>query len=209
MVTPGRPRHEHDASPFDPDVQRAMARWPDVPECYGWLGLDMRGRWLLQGEPLKYRNLSEFIARNYWHDEHGRWFFQNGPQRVYLELEYTPWVYRIEPPQRIVTHTGRTVERLDGAYIDEQGRCLLETELGIGLLEGRDLPLLAAQLEAAGGEPLDDEALAACIERLAAGDHVRLQLRWHEGTVPVHPVRAAQVPERFGYVPRPTADDGA
>lgn len=184
-----------------------MARWPTVPECYGWLGLDARGRWLLQGEPLKHPKLAEFIARNYWHDEHGRWFFQNGPQRVFVELEYTPWVCRIEPPARIVTHTGRAARRLDGVYVDEEGRCLLDTDLGVGLLEGRDLPLLAARLEGAGGEALDDEAMAACVERLAAGEDARLRLRWRDRTVPVRAVRAAQLPERFGYVPHPSAEE--
>jgi hypothetical protein len=31
-----------------------------------------------------------FIQRNYDHDAQGQWFFQNGPQRVYVELEATP-----------------------------------------------------------------------------------------------------------------------
>ena len=29
---------------------RSMAKWPNVPAVYGWLTLDRRGNWLLQGE---------------------------------------------------------------------------------------------------------------------------------------------------------------
>ena len=24
-----------------------MAKWPNVPHCYGWLGLDARGHWFM------------------------------------------------------------------------------------------------------------------------------------------------------------------
>ena len=33
---------------MDELVQQAMAKWPNVPHCYGWLGLDARGRWYLR-----------------------------------------------------------------------------------------------------------------------------------------------------------------
>ena len=82
-------------------VRQAMAKWPNVPHCWGWLGLDARGNWYMRddraqtagtflqskGSLLKHEKLIDFIARNYEHDEHGQWFFQNGPQRVYVELE--------------------------------------------------------------------------------------------------------------------------
>ena len=29
-------------------VLQAMAKWPNVPDCYGWLGLDARGHWHLR-----------------------------------------------------------------------------------------------------------------------------------------------------------------
>ncbi|MCD6666313.1 MAG: DUF2946 family protein, partial [Hydrogenophaga sp.] len=28
---------------MDEIVKAAMAKWPQVPACYGWLGLDARG----------------------------------------------------------------------------------------------------------------------------------------------------------------------
>ena len=32
---------------MDDIVLQAMVKWPKVPACYGWLGLDARGRWYL------------------------------------------------------------------------------------------------------------------------------------------------------------------
>lgn len=28
---------------MDDIVKQAMVKWPNVPDCYGWLGLDARG----------------------------------------------------------------------------------------------------------------------------------------------------------------------
>ncbi len=67
--------------------------------------LDRRGNWRMRdeaaqaagspGTPIRHEALLGFINRNYDADEHGQWFFQNGPQRVYVELGYTPWVVRL------------------------------------------------------------------------------------------------------------------
>ena len=90
---------------MDDIVRQALAKWPDVPHCTGWLLLDRRGDWRLRddaaqaagalGSPIRHAALIAFIARNYEADEHGQWFFQNGPQRVYVELAYTPWIVRL------------------------------------------------------------------------------------------------------------------
>ena len=34
---------------MDEIVRAAMEKWPNVPDLYGWLALDGRGRFLLQG----------------------------------------------------------------------------------------------------------------------------------------------------------------
>ena len=79
---------------MDDQVLKGMARWPNVPAVFGWLALDRRGTWLLQDDPITNPVVTAYIGRNYEHDADGRWFFQNGPQRVYVALEYTPLVYR-------------------------------------------------------------------------------------------------------------------
>ena len=72
----------------------AIAKWPNVPACYDWLSLDRRGDWRLQGERVMHSGLINFINRQYGCDESGCWFLQNGPQRVFVNLAYTPWVFR-------------------------------------------------------------------------------------------------------------------
>jgi len=98
---------------MDDIVRQALLKWPDVPDCFGWLGLDARGNWFMRddrvqaqgpfaggtvqskGSQLKHEKLIEFIQRNYQPDAQGQWFFQNGPQRVYVELEATPLIWRV------------------------------------------------------------------------------------------------------------------
>ena len=33
---------------MDEIVKKAMAKWPNVPACSGWLGLDARGQWYMR-----------------------------------------------------------------------------------------------------------------------------------------------------------------
>src|SRR3954464_8518308 len=132
---------------MDDVVKQAMAKWPNVPAVYGWLGVDRRGRWLIKGEPISNPRVTEFIARNYAHDGQGRWFFQNGPQRVFVELRCVPFVYRVaksidSAKLHMQTHTGRDVETIVGAWIDDQGGLLLNTEHGAGALDDRDLDVI-------------------------------------------------------------------
>src|SRR3954470_11953753 len=87
-----------DNGSMDDIVRQAIAKWPNVPHCWGWLGLDARGNWYMRdgraqaagplppsrGAVLRHEKLVDFIQRNYDAAELGRWFFQNGPQRVYV-----------------------------------------------------------------------------------------------------------------------------
>lgn len=141
---------------MDDIVRQAMAKWPHVPDCYGWLGLDARGNWFMRDEPcqrlgafdsgvpgakgaeLKHDKLRSFIERNYERDANGCWFFQNGPQRVYVELEQTPWIWRIQPGGAICSHTGLQA-KVRRALTDQFGHLYLETHLGIGLVHPQDV----------------------------------------------------------------------
>src|SRR3546814_2832342 len=89
---------------MDSSVKAALAKWPDVPAVYGWLSLDERGRWRLHpqgdaahggpGESIDNTQIQAFIGRNYASDSQGRWYFQNGPQRVYVRLDAAPCLLR-------------------------------------------------------------------------------------------------------------------
>jgi hypothetical protein len=122
---------------MDESVVRSMTKWPDVPDVYGWLSLDRRGNWLIKGERIGNAALREFISRNYQPDSQGRWFFQNGPQRVFVTLAYVPLVVRHEG-ELLLDQCGRAFSLIE-TFVDEEGSVLLLGESGIALLDDRDL----------------------------------------------------------------------
>ena len=171
---------------MDDIVRQAMAKWPNVPDCYGWLGLDARGAWYMRddriqaqgafpqpkGSLLRHDKLVEFIQRNYAPDEAGRWFFQNGPQRVFVELEATPLILRIGEGLQLSTHTGQPAQAR-ACLLDEHGHLYLDTDLGLGLVHTLDMQAAADAVEA--------------------------------GTWVPETVAEADLPRRFGFVRSPAA----
>ena len=149
---------------MDDIVKQAMAKWPNVPHCYGWLGLDARGNWYLRddaaqsagpfagggsaakGSRLQHAKLIEFIQRNYAADAQGQWYFQNGPQRVYVELEATPWIWRVDYGQRVTAHDGTPTD-WQACWMDERGWLYCETTLGFGLVHTQDVGTAAEAIE--------------------------------------------------------------
>ena len=126
---------------MDDVVARSIARWPNVPAVYGWLELDRRGNWRIKGERIANAALREFIARNYEADSRGCWFFQNGPQRVFVRLAYTPWVVHYEG-DAVVDQCGGPYD-VKGVFLDEEGSVLLVQDRKIALLDDRDLARFA------------------------------------------------------------------
>jgi len=75
---------------MDDIVKAALTKWPNVPNCFGWLGLDARGNWFMRddqaqaagpfaggstvskGSLLRHDKLIDFIQRNYEADTSGR-----------------------------------------------------------------------------------------------------------------------------------------
>jgi hypothetical protein len=127
----------------DEIVARSLAKWPNVPAVYGWLLLDRRGNWRIKGETIGNPALRDFIGRNYQADEKGRWYFQNGPQRVYVSLAYTPLVVRYEG-DGLVDHCGRPFIAAE-ALEDDEGSVLFPGSGTVGLLDDRDLARFAEQ----------------------------------------------------------------
>ena len=162
---------------MDDIVKQALIKWPHVPHCCGWLGLDARGNWFMRddraqalgpfaggtadskGSQLKHEKLIEFINRNYEHDSQGQWFFQNGPQRVYVELESTPLIWRVSEDFSICDHTGKP-GRLQRVLLDEEGRLYLDADSGIGLVHTMDMNQAANAVEQGLWVPQDCESAA-------------------------------------------------
>ena len=156
---------------MDEIVLAALKKWPNVPACYGWLALDARGDWYMRddrvqaagafpavkGSRIEHEKLREFIERNYAADAAGAWFFQNGPQRVYVELEAAPWVWRLsvdDGPTHVQAHT-RATAQVASSWLDEQGRLFLATDLGLGLVHTQDMLLASSWVESGEWAPRD------------------------------------------------------
>lgn len=197
---------------MDEIVLRGMAKWPNVPAVYGWLTLTRRGQWLIRGDPVEHAALTAYIGRNYEHDAAGRWFFQNGPQRVFVQLEYTPMVYRASLAAdgllALETHVGSKPAALSGAWLDENGTLLIETDLGAGVIHDRDLEYLASAFIDATGNPPTDDTLDSLLERVQNGDASALWLDYHGSKLQVEPLQASEAPRQFGFDPCPTAPEG-
>lgn len=155
---------------MDDIVKAALRKWPNVPHCYHWLALDARGNWYMRddriqaagpfpqvkGSRIDHEKLLEFIERNYACDEAGAWFFQNGPQRVYVELEAAPFVWRINdaPQWPVVSHTGLPAQ-VNSSWLDENGRLFLQTTIGFGLVHTLDMGLAAQAVESGHWQPAE------------------------------------------------------
>jgi hypothetical protein len=149
---------------MDDIVKQAMVKWPDVPDCFGWLGLDARGNWYMRderiqmlgafdganpaskGSLLQHDKLIEFIGRNYGVDLLGQWYFQNGPQRVYVELQATPLIWRIQGDFSVKDHIGRSAS-VRRCILDEIGHVYLESDAGFGMVHTQDMGLAADAIE--------------------------------------------------------------
>lgn len=193
-------------------VHRALARWPNVPALYGWLQLDRRGRWLIRHETISRVQIIDTIGRNYAADEQGRWYFQNGPQRGYVQLETAPLVLRTTGDgATLETHSGRIVEHASAAYLDEEGSLMLQTEHGPGALVADDLDWALQRLLPESGTTLED-ALDAALA-LPGGSRTALRLRWQtpaqQAELAVLRLDFADAPVQLGYVRDPQPDPPA
>lgn len=99
-----------------------------------------------KGSVLRHDKLIEFIGRNYEADAQGRWYFQNGPQRVYVELEATPYIWRLNERYEPTAQTGQATQVI-ACLVDETGRVYLHTSLGLGLVHTLDVGLVADAVE--------------------------------------------------------------
>lgn len=177
-----------------PDSSVPAIKWPNVPACYGWLSLDRRGNWRLKGEVVRHAGLIAFINRNYAADDNGNWAFRNGPQKVYVALDYAPLVLRLGVGGELTTHTGMPAGEASAAFMDEEGSILLDVAPGIGLLDDRDLSAFLAACLDANGIAASDAALLDAMQGSGA-------ITWRG--LPLQSMRRADLPRRFNFRPEP------
>jgi len=198
---------------MDAAVLAALRRWPDVPAVYGWLSLDARGRWRLHadggahrqpgqaGELIGNAGLRAFIDRNYSVDAHGQWFFQNGPQRVYVRLDAAPYIIRLAGDGvALTTHTGQALDAVTQWLLDDDGHLYADTPIGAGRVDDRDLTaLLPRLLDTHAGTLLDAlEHGASCGTLCLPGLAI----------APWRRTATENIPAQLGFVARPQPVQG-
>jgi hypothetical protein len=151
------------------------------------------------GDRIANAALLNFINRNYAHDGDGRWYFQNGPQRVYVDLEATPYVARTDPAQGFLLQTGEALAQIDQAYMTERGQLILQSGDKVALLDDRDLAQCTGTLAIDGAPASDDRLIGWLTEAAPAAMVMR-----HQGReLPVQRIDSGELAQRFGFVPQP------
>ncbi|MES2536563.1 MAG: DUF2946 family protein [Pseudomonadota bacterium] len=199
---------------MDDIVKQAMAKWPNVPHCHGWLALDARGNWRMRddraqaeglpGDKIVNAALLGFINRNYACDDQGRWYFQNGPQRVYVDLEALPYIARTDPALGFILQTNQPLSTIDAAWMTETGRLLLQGDARIALVDDRDMAQCIARMWMDGAAVSDDKLLAWLDDSQGSGGDLRFRNEQLE--LPLQRIREDEIPARFHFVRRPRAD---
>jgi hypothetical protein len=200
---------------MDEIVKQALAKWPNVPHCTGWLLLDRRGTWRMRdeaaqargalGEPIRHAALIGFINRNYESDAHGQWFFQNGPQRVYVELVYTPWIVRLAIDDKsgeltLTDHAGQPFTPA-AVFVDDEGGVLFADD---DVSSSGRPPVRPPVRRVAALHDHDLDLFSEHAELSADGTSGKFE--WRGGqALPLQSVARADVDARFGFVASPAA----
>jgi hypothetical protein len=203
----------------DAIVEAALRKWPNVPHCFGWLALDARGDWYMRderiqaagpfpqikGSRIQHDKLLGFIHRNYAQDASGAAYFQNGPQRVYVELEATPWIWRVQAQGpgrvRVQSHTGLPA-RVESCWLDELGRLYLACAwVASGLDEGSEGSEGREGREGSESDECEPSRIAFglvhSLDMLDSAEAIE------QGLWQPQACEASGLPERFGYLMRP------
>jgi len=202
---------------MDEQVLRSLIKWPNVPDCFGWLALDRRGQWRMQdefaqqnqlpGQVIAHVALNEFISRNYACDDLGRYFFQNGPQRVYINLAITPWIARITPSSeglQIITQCNSAIEP-DLALSDENGNIYIVGLINQTIHQHQDATQFNQQnsqsVALLHDHDLDQFSELAKLQEEACS--FGGSWTWHGKQLALEPIHSEELAKRFGYIAKP------
>ena len=158
-------------------------KWPNVPAVYGWLTLSRRGEWYIKDTRVNHKRLNNFLNENYKVNSKGEWYVQNGPQNVFVNLEYTPLIARVQSNQFFITQNNLKYTSVKRALMDEDGNLLLQGEKGIMLVDDRDLSQLSNWIIA------EKDSLSLSLENCVLA---------------IEQCERKKVPSLFNFVPEPT-----
>jgi len=206
---------------MDDQVLRSLIKWPNVPDCFGWLALDRRGLWRMRdeftqqnhlpGQVIQHVALNDFIARNYACDEIGRYFFQNGPQRVFITLDATPWIARIIPNDQgdqFLTQCHNVIDP-DSALSDENGNIYIVGKVNQTIYDSSnnmeiDKPFLKRSSQTIAllhDHDLDRFSELAKLREEACS--FGGSWTWYEKQLPLDPIHSEELATRFHYQTKP------
>jgi hypothetical protein len=162
----------------------------------------------LPGKVIEHVLLKDYISRNYACDSSGRYFFQNGPQRVFITLDATPWIVHISPSNtsmQLLTQCDTAIEPY-GALSDERGniyihglikqtinentdndRFIQKESLSIALLLDHDLGLFTDLAK------LHEEACS-----------FRGSWNWNGQELAIEPIHSKDLSTRFRFIKNPS-----
>jgi hypothetical protein len=194
-------------------------KWPNVPDCYGWLALDRRGQWRMRdefaqqnnlpGQVIQHAALNDFIERNYACDESGRYFFQNGPQRVFITLDATPWIVRIIPSDAGTHLTNQCHQIMEptAALSDEKGNIYIvgtvnQTIYSRNKNDNNQFVKRDSQTVALlHGHDLDHFSELAKLREEACS--FGGSWTWQDKQLPLDPIHSEELASRFNYIAQP------
>ena len=203
---------------MDEQVLKSLIKWPHVPNCFGWLALDRRGQWRMRdeyaqanhlpGSPIQHVALNEFISRNYARDSLGRYFFQNGPQRVFITLDATPWIARMIPSEsgpQLLTQCGTAIKPL-GALSDEKGNIYITGSFLESHSDQADHPLFtkAESLSVAMLHDHDLDLFSGQSKVQEDACSFKGSWKWSGNDLPIEPIHSEELSQRFHFVKKPS-----
>ena len=162
----------------------------------------------LPGQVITHRTLNEFISRNYACDSLGRYFFQNGPQRVFITLDATPWIARITPSEnglKLLTQCNNTIEA-SGALSDENGNVYIVGKVSQPIYQQENKGSFAKEdcqtVALLHDHDLDHFSQLAKLYEEACSFGGSWE--WQEKRLPLDPIHSEELAVRFHFIARPS-----
>jgi hypothetical protein len=151
------------------------------------------------GDIIRHESLLNFIYRNYDCDTRGAWYFQNGPQRVYVELEATPFIARTDPELGFVLHDRTPMHDIDQLFMTNSGQLIIQSHQKIAMLDPNDLAHCLAMLYVENHAIADEDLLKWLI-----APNQSLQMKLGKQFINVEWVDSNQLQKRFGFIAHPS-----